>query len=32
MTELMWFTIGFVATLAIITIADSIIQYAALRK
>lgn len=32
MTELMWFTIGFVATLAIITIADSIIKYAALRK
>lgn len=32
MTELMWFTIGFVATLAIITIADSLIKYAALRK
>ena len=32
MTELMWYTIGFVATLAIITIADSIMKYAALRK
>lgn len=26
MTELMWFTIGFVATLAIITIADAIVR------
>ncbi len=26
MTELMWFTIGFVATLAVITIADAIVQ------
>ena len=26
MTELMWFTLGFVATLAIITIADTVIR------
>lgn len=26
MTELMWFTIGFVATLAIITVADTVVR------
>lgn len=30
--ELMWFTIGFVATLAIITIADSIVRCVIARK
>lgn len=32
MTELMWFTLGFVATLTIITIADTIIRCQTLRK
>lgn len=32
MIELMWFTIGFVATLAIITIADTIIRCSTVRK
>lgn len=32
MTELMWFTVGFVATLAIITIADSIVSCQTARK
>lgn len=32
MTELMWFTVGFVATLAIITIADAVVQCNAVRK
>ena len=32
MTELMWFTVGFVATLAIITIADTIVRCQTLRK
>lgn len=26
MTELMWFTVGFVATLVIITIADTVVR------
>ncbi len=32
MTELIWFTVGFVTTLAIITIADAAIQYSTVRK
>jgi hypothetical protein len=32
MTELMWFTVGFVATLAIITIADTIVRCRMMRK
>lgn len=32
MNELVWFTIGFVATLAIITFADTIIRCSAVRK
>ena len=32
MTELMWFTVGFAATLAIITIADTIVRCRMLRK
>lgn len=32
MTELMWFTIGFVTTLAIITVADTIVQCNTMRK
>lgn len=32
MTELMWFTVGFVATLAIITIADTIVCCHTTRK
>lgn len=32
MTELMWFTVGFVATLAIITIADTIVRCKTARK
>jgi len=32
MTELMWFTVGFVATLAIIVAADTIVQCCAMGK
>lgn len=32
MTELMWFTVGFTTTLAIITIADTIVRCQMLRK
>lgn len=32
MTELMWFTVGFIATLAIITVADTVVRYHAERK
>lgn len=32
MTELMWFTVGFVATLAIIVVADTIVQCSVTRK
>lgn len=32
MTELMWFTLGFVTTLAIITIADAVVQCSTVRK
>lgn len=32
MTELMWFTAGFVATLLIITIADTIVRCQTARK
>ena len=32
MTELMLFTVGFIATLAIITIADTIVRCQTLRK
>ena len=32
MTELMWFTVGFVATLAIITVADIIVRCQMARK
>lgn len=32
MTELMWFTVGFVATLAIITIADTVVRCSATVK
>ena len=32
MTELMWFTLGFVTTLAIITIADTVVRCQTLRK
>lgn len=32
MTELMWFTVGFVTTLAIITIADTIVRCQTTRK
>ena len=32
MTELMWFTVGFVATLAILTIADTVVRCLTVRK
>jgi hypothetical protein len=32
MTELMWFTVGFVATLTVIVVADTIIQCSVMRK
>lgn len=32
MTELMWFTVGFVATLASITIADTVVRCQIARK
>lgn len=32
MIELMWFTLGFVTTLAIITIADTIVRCQTVRK
>ena len=32
MTELMWFTLGFVATLTVITVADSVVRCSAARK
>lgn len=32
MTELMWFTVGFVATLVVITVADTIVRCQMMRK
>lgn len=32
MTELMWFTLGFVATLAVIAVADTVVQCNTVRK
>lgn len=32
MTELMWFTVGFVATLTIIAVTDTIVQCSVMRK
>jgi hypothetical protein len=32
MTELMWFTLGFVTTLAIITIADTVVRCSTIAK
>lgn len=32
MTELMWFTVGFVATLTVIVVTDTIVQRSVMRK